>query len=172
MTPRERFVKTLLFRPPDRVPFSPGGPRESTLKAWRQQGLPDGADWFQALLGELGIAPEAVRPQPNLWVSFRMIPEFEERVIEHRDGKLLVQDWMGAIVEIADTFDVTYLRAAKDFVTRKWHKFPVENRADWERIRVPEPPSRRRGEGRSAEVQEPIPGWHFISCTSCVTYKE
>ena len=135
MTPRERFVKTLLFERPDRVPFSPGGPRESTLKAWRQQGLQEGADWFRALLAELGITPEAVRPQPTLWLSFRMIPEFEERVIEHRDGKLLVQDWMGAIVEIADNFDVTYLRYAKDFVTRKWHKFPVENRRDWERMR-------------------------------------
>jgi uroporphyrinogen-III decarboxylase len=39
---------------------------------------------------------------------------------------------MGAITEISDQFDYTYIRAAKDFVTRKWHKFPVSSRQDWE----------------------------------------
>src|SRR5208337_216207 len=27
------------------------------------------------------------------------------------------------------------IRSAKDFVTRKWHKFPVETREDWERMK-------------------------------------
>jgi len=36
MTPRERYLKTILFDKPDKIPFSPGGPRESTLKAWHQ----------------------------------------------------------------------------------------------------------------------------------------
>jgi uroporphyrinogen decarboxylase len=39
---------------------------------------------------------------------------------------------MGAITEIADQYDYTYIRSAKDFVTRKWHRFPVESRRDWE----------------------------------------
>jgi hypothetical protein len=38
---------------------------------------------------------------------------------------------MGAIVEISDRYDYTYLRTAKDFVTRKWHRFPVQTRQDW-----------------------------------------
>ncbi len=38
---------------------------------------------------------------------------------------------MGAVTEISDRYDYTYIRSAKDFVTRKWHKFPVETRADW-----------------------------------------
>jgi len=41
---------------------------------------------------------------------------------------------MGAITEISDTYDYTYIRTAKDFVTRKWHRFPVQGREDWERI--------------------------------------
>jgi uroporphyrinogen decarboxylase len=53
-------------------------------------------------------------------------------VLEHRDGHYIVQDWMGAITEISDQFDYTYIRSAKDFVTRHWHSFPVKNRADWE----------------------------------------
>jgi uroporphyrinogen decarboxylase len=56
-------------------------------------------------------------------------------VLAHEDGHYIVQDWMGAIVEISDQYDLTYLRQARDFVTRKWHRFPVQSRADWERMK-------------------------------------
>jgi uroporphyrinogen decarboxylase len=135
MTARERCVETLTFGRPDRVPFQPGWPRESTLAAWRVQGLPHDRDFYGALLEALGIEPEPTRPQIGLDVSFQMIPSFEETVLAHRDGHYIVQDWMGAVVEISDRYDYTYLRYAKDFVTRKWHRFPVETRADWERMK-------------------------------------
>lgn len=134
MTPRERQLKSLLFQKPDRVTLSPGGPRESTLAAWRQQGLSEGVDYHDALLDLLGLDPEPQRPRPDLGVSFKMIPQFEEKVLEHRDGHYVVQDWMGAVTEISDRYDYTYIRAAKDFVTRKWHKFPVQTRKDWEEM--------------------------------------
>jgi uroporphyrinogen decarboxylase len=60
---------------------------------------------------------------------------FEEKVLEHRDGHYIVQDWMGNVTEISDEYDYTYIRAAKDFVTRKWHKFPVETPADFEQMK-------------------------------------
>jgi len=135
MTPRQRYLETLTFGHPDRVPFDPGWPRESTLAAWRQQGLPADADWRASMLEGLGLPPDPPHGDISLGVSFRMIPQFEEKVLEHRDGHYLVQDWMGAVVEISDRYDYTYLREAKDFVTRKWHKFPVESRADWERMK-------------------------------------
>jgi len=135
MTARERYVQTLTFGRPDRVPFQPGWPRESTLAAWRGQGLPHGRDFYGALLEALGIEPEPTQPQVGLDVSFQMIPSFEEKVLAHRDGHYIVQDWMGAVVEISDRYDYTYLRYAKDFVTRKWHRFPVETRADWQRMK-------------------------------------
>jgi hypothetical protein len=37
------------------VPLEPGRPRESTLEAWHQQGLPEGADWHDHLMQILGI---------------------------------------------------------------------------------------------------------------------
>ncbi len=120
------------FRRPDRVPLQPGGPRESTLAAWHQQGLPEGVHWYPYLLELLGIETEPTRPTVDLGVSLIMIPTFEERVLEHRDGHFIVQDWMGAITEISDTYDYTYIRSARDFVTRKWHSFPVKTRQDWE----------------------------------------
>ena len=80
----------------------------------------------------LGIPYQPPHVRVDLGVSFKMIPWFEEKVLEHRDGHYIVQDWMGAITEISDEFDYTYIRQAKDFVTRKWHRFPVQSRQDWE----------------------------------------
>jgi uroporphyrinogen decarboxylase len=74
-------------------------------------------------------------PEVDLGVDFRMIPQFEEKVLEHADGHTVVQDWKGNVCEISDKFDVTYLRHAKDFVTRRWIRCPVENRDDWERMK-------------------------------------
>jgi len=135
MNPRDRFRQTLLFGQTDKVPFSPGGPRESTLKVWHEQGLPQGKSYMAALHEVLGIETDRTQPAISVGVSFQMIPKFEEKVLEHKDGHYVVQDWMGAITEISDKFDYTYIRSAKDFVTRKWHKFPVENRQDWEEMK-------------------------------------
>ena len=134
MTFREAYLRTLLFEKCERVPLIPGEPRESTLQAWHTQGLPEGQDYFHALLAELGLPPMTCEIR-LLNVSFTMIPTFEEKVLEHKDGHYIVQDWMGAITEISDKYDYTYIRSPKDFVTRKWHKFPVETREDWERMR-------------------------------------
>ena len=60
LTPRERFLECMHFGSPDRVPFEPGWPRESTLAAWREQGLPAEQDWQEVLLETLGL-PELKR---------------------------------------------------------------------------------------------------------------
>ena len=118
MTPRQRYVETLTFGRPDRIPLEPGYPRESTRAAWAQQGFPKGQDTLTALFAELGLTPEeSTQPWVDLNVTFAMHPRFEEKVLSHERGHYVVQDWMGAIVEISDQFDVTYLRTARDFVT-------------------------------------------------------
>ncbi|OPZ83929.1 MAG: Uroporphyrinogen decarboxylase (URO-D) [bacterium ADurb.Bin429] len=171
MTFRERYLETLLFGAPDRIPFMPGGPRESTLRAWRAQGLPADANWYDVLLKEIGL-PKMEGGLEWAGVSFQMIPIFEEKVLEHKDGHYIVRDWMGAITEISDEFDYTYIRAAKDFVTRKWHKFPVETREDWEAMKErfnPDTPeripadsaeraaaARARGGGLTVQVNGPF----------------
>ena len=136
MNPRQRYIETLRFGHPDKIPLSPGGPRESTLAAWRKQGLGQGADWHARMLETLGIEPPATKPRVDIGGSFLMMPQFEEKVLEHRDGHYVVQDWKGNICEISDEFDVTYLRSAKDFCTRRWIKCPVENRDDWEQMKL------------------------------------
>ena len=113
MTERERFLEALLFGKPDRVPFHPGGPRQSTLRVWHEQGLPQEGNWFTHLLDAIGVQPEQSQPHVDPGVSFKMIPTFEEKVLEHRDGHYIVQDWMGAITEISDEFDYTYIRCCQ-----------------------------------------------------------
>lgn len=136
MNDRERFQETMLFGKPDKIPLEPGWPRESTLRNWHAQGLPEGVDWQICLMDSLGLPRPEPRSHPELGAIFSMRPAFEEKILEHRDGHYLLQDWMGAIVEISDAYDHTYLRQAKDFVTRKWHRFPVQNRQDWvEKVR-------------------------------------
>jgi uroporphyrinogen decarboxylase len=145
MTDRERHIETLLFGTPDRIPFTPGGPRRSTLKRWHAEGLAEGADWFVSLCADIGVPCDLPANPVQPGVNLRMIPTFEEKVLEHRDGHYIVQDWMGNITEISDAYDYTYIRNAYDFVTRKWHKFPVETREDFEAMKTrynPDDPAR------------------------------
>ncbi len=84
MNPRERYLETILFGNPDKIPFRPGGPRESTLAAWHRQGLPEDQNYMAALYELLGFEPEQTKPQVQPGVSFRMIPQFEEKVLALR----------------------------------------------------------------------------------------
>ncbi|RKY63845.1 MAG: hypothetical protein DRQ08_08830 [Candidatus Latescibacterota bacterium] len=89
MTPRERFREALTFGKPDKVPLQPGGPRESTLAAWRNQGLLD-RDYYEVLLEVLGIEPEPIKtsrvnlgvPPDVSWPNFveytRLLAELTE----------------------------------------------------------------------------------------------
>ncbi len=137
MTPRERYIESLTFGNPDKIPFSPGGPREKTRARWHSEGLPEGMNHMDALYDILGFEPDPPKnPAPSPGIDFKMIPTFEEKVLEHKDGHYIVQDWMGAVTEISDEYDYTYIRSARDFVTRKWHRFPVQNREDWEDMKT------------------------------------
>ena len=136
MNSRERYFETLLFGTPDLVPFEPGKPREKTLKRWREEGLPEEGYWYDHLCDIIGIdAAMQIDPVGDGFINFHMNPKFEEKVLEHVNGHYIVLDWMGNITEISDEYDYTYIREPKDFVTRKWHAFPVNNREEFEKMK-------------------------------------
>jgi len=135
MTPKQRYLETMLFGNPDKIPLHVFGARESTLVEWKKQGLQEGVEYSTNVLDLLGIKREAAYKRNSINVSFKLIPEFEPKIFEHRDGRYVIRDWMGAITEVSDRYDESYLRYPKDFVTRKWHKFPVENREDWDEMK-------------------------------------
>jgi len=133
MNARERFIGVIRFGETDRVPLTPGSGRESTREAWYRQGLPKGVSNPAEYAYRLGGGREAWPGYEKYFhVNDRMIPEFEEKVLERKERSQVVQDWKGNICEIGNEYTVEYLRNAADFVTRRWIKCPVESRADWE----------------------------------------
>jgi uroporphyrinogen decarboxylase len=139
MNERDRFLAALTFGTPDRVPLEPGWPRKSTREAWHAQGLPRS-------VGPDAVLEHAYReaggrlpwPEGERWfpVNERMIPQFEEKVLERGTRTQIVQDWKGNVCEISNEFTPAYLREAIDFVTRRWIRCPVETRADWEAMKA------------------------------------
>jgi Uroporphyrinogen decarboxylase (URO-D) len=148
MNDRQRYLETLLFGKPDRVPFTPGGGRKSTRERWHQEGLPAGLERWQVpeyAYQKAGGILEFQRGGVGFSVNERMMPMFEEKVIEKKLETQIVQDWKGNICEISNEFPVDYLRNAVDFVTRRWVKCPVENWEDWDNMKQrynPDDPAR------------------------------
>ncbi|MEE4310602.1 MAG: uroporphyrinogen decarboxylase family protein [candidate division KSB1 bacterium] len=107
------------------------------MHRWHKEGLPCEADWFEFLCKNLGIPVESRTDLFGLdLINLKMYPAYEEKVLVHKDGHYVVRDWMGNVVEISDEYDYTYIRSPKDFVTRKWHAFPVATRSDFEKMKV------------------------------------
>jgi uroporphyrinogen decarboxylase len=152
-------LNALLYGNPAKIPFEPGWPRESTVKRWRGEGLPENTGWQEYVAEKINLPSLPMpgfgfgsEPIPDVRVDFRMIPWFEEKILEHKNGRYIIRDWMGAILEIDDKFDYTYIRYAKDFVTRRWIKCPVENYQDWIEMK------KRYDHAAPQRVQEFTPG--------------
>ncbi|MFA6714432.1 MAG: uroporphyrinogen decarboxylase family protein [Victivallaceae bacterium] len=139
MNDRQRTLEALLFGKPDRIPFIPGSGRESTRARWHREGLPKYVRPEQITeyaYREAGGKLDFPSPGMAFSVDERMMPHFEEKVIEKKADSQIVQDWKGNICEIGNEFSVEYLRNAIDFVTRRWIKCPVESWDDWENMRA------------------------------------
>jgi len=136
MTQKDRWIETLLFGKPDRIPFEPGGGRKSTRERWLSEGLRENADATAQAYEEAGGTLALPGGGEGFPVNSRMIPHFEEKVIERKETSQIVQDWKGNVCEIGNEFSPVYLREAIDFVTRRWIKCPVESRADWEDMKT------------------------------------
>jgi hypothetical protein len=78
MNSRNRFLETMRFGAPDRVPYLDEGFREGVLSLWRRQGLPRRADLFKVFQYDrrehiqLDLDPH---PAPRKWPSSR--PELD-----------------------------------------------------------------------------------------------
>ena len=120
MTPRQRYLETIRFGTPDRIPYRFGGPREATLRSWYYQGLKEGVNLGQVM----GNDPNAGTP-----IDMLPLPRFEEVTLEEFDDKRIWIDFLGA-TRIDQKNPVT-----PGFVTRRWLEFPVKNWADFEEMK-------------------------------------
>jgi len=146
MNMRQLWLDTILFGHPERIPLTPGGGRESTLQRWHSEGLdPDVDDIAEYAYRQAGGTLDWPRVEEVFRFDERMIPQFEEKVIERKERTQIVQDWKGNICEISNEYSTEYLRKAIDFVTRRWIKCPVESRQDWQEMKKrynPDDPAR------------------------------
>ena len=121
MDARQRFVNTLKFREADRIPLVEWPIREATMREWLKQGYPE------------GMKPQEYFSMDTIWLgapfNIRMLPKFEEKIIEQTDRYKIWIDDLGALrKDFADNEN-------PGFVTRSWLKFPVESRTDFIEIK-------------------------------------
>jgi uroporphyrinogen decarboxylase len=130
MIARERYVKTLTFDHPDRIFYSFGNPRKSTIDAWRMQGLPqmsdiDDYEFPEEFYGFVGMERLLMLPvETDAW------PRFEMRVIEENEHGRIWVDETGVTIHDAGENLTT-----PGFRTRSFLSHPVKNREDWIRMR-------------------------------------
>ncbi len=138
MTARERLRAVIRHQPVDRLPYVFGGPRQSTIAAWRKQGLSEEqARNFQQFIG----ADPSMSPGK---FYFGPWPPFEEKVIEERGNYRIWIDGWG--VKRLDAIR----QPTAGFATRKYIEFPVKSPADFERMK-------ERFNPHSPERTHPLP---------------
>ena len=123
MTTRERLNRVLHWQKPDRVPNMEFGYWEKTLPVWWDQGLPRELRTNEDVERYLGL--EGISTIPEAPVEVGLFPVFTEEVLEERNGRRIVRNKDGVICEKLDY----------DSTMPHFLKFPIENRADWERLR-------------------------------------
>ena len=116
MNARERFLETMRFGTPDRIPYRFGGPRQSTMEAWYRQGLARDIN-FSEFVGS--------DREGHLPINLGPVPPFKEVVLEETKYHKIWIDGLGA-----KRIDHKIL-PTPGFVTRKWLEFPVKNRRDF-----------------------------------------
>jgi hypothetical protein len=122
-TSRERWLKVAEFSRADRLPNWEGDFRGATMERWYRDGLPR------------SVTPEDLyrRFELDLWydvpVAKGPYPAFEAQVLETTGQYKIWTDELGALRKDF------LVNAEPGFVTRSWLKFPVENRADFEKMR-------------------------------------
>ena len=108
MTNRERYLQTIRFGNPDRIPYRFGAGRESTMSAWYGQGLKHGVN-LEYVIG--------YDHWENVPVDLLPLPRFEQMTLEEDEDKKIWIDELGA--KRIDHKNP----ATPGFITRTWLEF-------------------------------------------------
>jgi len=143
---RERFNKVFRREKPDRVPDMEFGYWDKTIAVWHDQGLPRECRTNEDVERHLGL--EGISIIPEVPIQKGLFPAFEEKTIERKGERRVVQTRDGALTEMLDY----------DSSMPKFLKFAVETRADWERLRDERLDPRRPG--RVGDVRAAVDAAH------------
>jgi hypothetical protein len=130
MNSRERFLQTMRYGKPDRVPYFEEGIRREVIRKWRKQGLPKDADIAQMFPSdhreviELDLEP---RPEFTRWPRSRSdLKELSRRLLPRGRGRL-PRGWAKRVLNWKNRDHVLMLRVHRGFFlsmgVRDWRRF-------------------------------------------------
>jgi uroporphyrinogen decarboxylase len=96
MTSRQRFLETMRYGRPDRVPYFEEGIRDEVLEAWRRQGLPPDTDLAKMFhTDRREMIPVNLEPQPKMekWPTSRGELVELRRRLDPNDPARFPNDW-------------------------------------------------------------------------------
>lgn len=128
MTPRERFISVMEYKPVDRVPNYEVGVWEQTRERWAREGLDVNNlhwDWF------VGEEYFDMDPREFIDVRYGMIPAFEYEVLERTDRYEIIRDESGRVRKALIEGTVGGTRACMD----EYISFPVSNVSDFRELK-------------------------------------
>lgn len=128
MNQRERYVRTMTFSQPDRVPNHELGIWGHTHERWLGEGMPEHAircGWFE------GIEYFGIDQREFLDVNLGMIPAFTPEVLEETDRYLVHRDGQGTVRKAMKEGTVRGTRPSMD----QFMRFAVETPEDFEKLK-------------------------------------
>ncbi|MBM4046596.1 MAG: hypothetical protein FJ279_15905 [Planctomycetes bacterium] len=134
MTARDRFLATLRFESPDRVPYHELGLWGQTVERWIGEGMPPNAVPQSMFYGNEFFGLDK-RDFANVAVS--MIPAFEPQVLEETERYVVARDARGIVSKAMKIGTVRGTRPSMN----QYLGFPVRNRADFEALKKRYDPS-------------------------------
>ena len=123
MTQRDRFLRTMSFKPVDRLPNMEFGFWAETLERWHHEGLPKWVQTDRHVESFLGMDLSFNRN----WLPLHddVYPSFETQVLEETENEVVLREATGIVC-----------RRRKRFQSiPQYLEFPVKNEADYEALR-------------------------------------
>jgi len=135
MNARGRFIKTMHFKPVDRIPLWTLGYWHETIKRWHKEGLPkdlcvEEYTGFGRASDPTGI--ERIREffgfdrWENVGIYQGMLPQFDEQIIEEDEKYRIVID--------KDGIKKKEFKEAAETSMPQWLEFPVKTRRDFKEL--------------------------------------
>lgn len=115
---KERFLQTMRFGKPDRIPYWDWGPWTETVKRWHKEGFPEDVhlDGFFGFDRREGIN-----------IHQGMLPPFDEEILEETEDRKVWIDSSGVKKK--------ELKEKSELSMPQFLEFPVKNRADFQRLK-------------------------------------
>ncbi|HIE30067.1 TPA: hypothetical protein EYP66_22610 [Candidatus Poribacteria bacterium] len=159
MNYRERFLRTMNFQTPDRVPNHELGIWGQTHERWLSEGLPE-----DALRGDFFRGEDFFKLDKREFVNIAvdMMPHFEHQVIEEDERVIIYRDGNGIKRKALKEGTVRGTRPSMD----QYIDFPVKNIADFQEMK-------KRYDSKSPERypqdwDERVKDWKARDCPLCL----